>query len=131
MTSFGMTPRVGTALLICEDVHPRDGLRGILQGAGFQVFILEESQEALTFCQSVAVDLVFIDVDLPNGEGFSTIVRFARELPRIKIIACLKVQYYSQFEPKKVAERLGARGILFQPYEASAVLEVIHQVLAS
>ncbi len=118
-------------LLIEEDKASLDLLRKTLQPLGHQIFSARTSQEALIFSQSTSLDLVLIDVDLSDGQGFSTISRMLKDSPSLKVVACLKFLSRHGFQAKALAQSLGACAILLKPYDSLLVQKVVLEALAS
>lgn len=75
-----------TNVLIVEDEPAiSDMERDFLEGAGYNPFIAENSEEALHMIRSEKIDAVILDVTLPGEDGFS-LCRKLREITNVPIL---------------------------------------------
>ena len=75
-----------TNVLIVEDEPAiSDMERDFLEGAGYNPFIAENSEEALHMMRSEKIDAVILDVTLPGEDGFS-LCRKLREITNVPIL---------------------------------------------
>lgn len=75
-----------TNVLIVEDEPAiSDMERDFLEGAGYNPFIAENSEEALHMMRSEKIDAVILDVTLPGEDGFS-LCRKLREITNVAIL---------------------------------------------
>ncbi len=118
-------------LLIDEEHQTLTLLRSSLESRGYRVFSAKTSQEALILAQSRAMDVAVIDVDLSDGQGFSTIARMLKDFPALKVIAGMKFFSQHGFQAKMLAQHLGAAAVLLKPYEPDTVLDVLQKILGS
>lgn len=75
-----------TNVLIVEDEPAiSDMERDFLEGAGYNPFIAENSEEALHMMRSEKIDAIILDVTLPGEDGFS-LCRKLREITNVPIL---------------------------------------------
>lgn len=75
-----------TNVLIVEDEPAiSDMERDFLEGAGYNPFIAENSEEALHMMRGEKIDAVILDVTLPGEDGFS-LCRKLREITNVPIL---------------------------------------------
>ncbi len=76
------------AHLLVTDDDPQLGtlLSRLLSSAGHQVAIAENGKAALSYLNSHAVDLMLLDVLMPEQDGFETVMALAHAPARPRII---------------------------------------------
>jgi CheY-like chemotaxis protein len=72
------------------------------------------------------VDLVLLDLVMPEQEGIETITAMRKELPGIRIVA-MSGAFEGQY--LEIARRLGADATLGKPLSAEQVLAKVAEVL--
>ena len=116
-------------ILIVDD-HPVvvEGLKSLLQqmkeveisGAVFNAF------EAMSFLKTTEVDVVLLDINLPDVSGIDLCKRIRKEYPQIKILGI------STFADRSYISRMidnGASGYLLKSATAEEITEAIHTVM--
>lgn len=121
-------PSCGPRRILIVDDEPdvRASLRRMLESAGYQVDEAANGKEAMIVCRSRPVDLIFMDIFMPEQEGMETIRRVRCEFPATKIIAISGKATEVYF---RTAKLLGADGTLEKPLRLETVLEAVRQVL--
>lgn len=117
----------GTLLVVDDEEGVRKLLAGVLSAAGYQVVTACDGREAQKVLDERDVDLVLMDLVMPNREGIETISSLRRARPDLKIIAI------SGFGGTflNVATRLGARAALAKPIGPDRLLQVVEEILAA
>jgi len=120
---------VKTILIIEDDEKLAIALAVRLKANGYQVFA---AYDALTgVCQAVKrePDLILLDIAMPLGGGWSVAER-TRSMANTAAIPIIVMT--ASKEPglrEKALEKYGAVGFLEKPFEASALLSMIHAAL--
>jgi CheY-like chemotaxis protein len=116
-----------TVLVVDDEEGVRKLLSGVLLSAGYEVVSAAGGREAQRIIQSRDVDLVLMDLVMPDREGIETIAALRRERPALKIIAI------SGFGGPflQVARQLGARATLSKPISPDDLLRVARETLAA
>jgi CheY-like chemotaxis protein len=119
--------RPSTILVVDDEDGVRKLLCGVLIGAGYDVLWAADGRQAQRIIQSRAIDLVLMDLVMPDREGIETIAELRREHPALKIVAI------SGFGGTflQVARRLGARATLAKPISPDELLRVARDILAA
>lgn len=73
-------------LIVDGDVQNLEILSKLIQGFGHLVHEARTIQEATAVADLKVFDLVFIDLDLPDGNGFRLIPRLKRAWPETRIV---------------------------------------------
>lgn len=120
------------AILVVED-YPTNHriLREHLESAGHQVVVMENGADAVRICEQRRFDLVFMDLQMPQMDGFEA-TRRIRKLPgvlgEVPIIAMTASAEASTW---RECESFGMNGILTKPVRTKAVLSTVTQWLVA
>ena len=114
-------------LLICDDhLIVRQGLKQILADAPDVEVAAEASNgcEALRLARQGGIDVVLLDIAMPNRDGLETLKQFRSELPRLAVLML------STYPDKQYAVRclkLGAAGYLNKSADTDQLFEAIRK----
>jgi len=119
MSSLNLVPRlvrdVGTVLVVDDEPPLRAGLRRMLLGAGHSVVEARSAAEALKILASLPVDVVILDLGLPDGNGLDVLA--AVEASRAAT-AVLVFTASDAIEDMHEALQRGACGYVHKPADA-------------
>ena len=118
-------------LLVDDDVDFCRMLRTTLEHKGHQVIEAHDGKAAMQQAGRAPVDLVLIDLIMPDQEGLETIQQLRRLLPNLKIIA---MSAGVQGRPKdvlKAAQLLGAMQCLAKPFSADELESALDAAFAA
>ena len=75
-------------MIVDDDIIVRKGISGILENiSGLSVVAEAESGEkALTLARGLALDIVFIDIQMPGIGGYETMQRLLHHYPKLKVV---------------------------------------------
>ncbi|MFA5088984.1 MAG: EAL domain-containing protein [Candidatus Omnitrophota bacterium] len=114
-------------LLIDDDFNVTQMLRFLLENRGYEVYIANSGQEALQKVPT-AVDLVLLDLVLPDMDGFEVCRKFKNDKITSHIpIIILSARY--DFADKVEGLDLGADDYLTKPFEQEELYARIEAVL--
>jgi len=114
-------------LLICDDhLIVRQGLKQILADTPDIEVAAEASSgcEALRLARQGGIDVVLLDIAMPNRDGLETLKQFRGELPRLPVLML------STYPDKQYAVRclkLGASGYLNKSADTDQLLEAVRK----
>ncbi len=117
-------------VLIVDDIFlNRYILMRALKNKGFEVFEAENGRLALEIIQQQAIDVVFMDIEMPVMNGIET-ARNIRQLyysseKKIKIIAL------TAYNPSLIYEEVNLSdfdGYLSKPFDEEKVLQTLQQI---
>jgi DNA-binding NarL/FixJ family response regulator len=112
--------------IIIADDHPLlvDGLRRMLEEMeGLQVLEpVSNGRQLLARLREQAVDMVLLDLHMPQLDGLETLRVLQRELPALKILIFTN---YNQPKLWREARSLGARGYLLKSCTAQTLREAV------
>jgi two-component system, OmpR family, response regulator len=110
-------------LIVDDDAHIRELARVFLREAGFDIVEATDGVEALTKLESVTVDMVILDIMMPNMDGWELCrqLRAAYEFPLLMLTA------KGTTNDKLQGFQLGTDDYLVKPFEP---LELVVRVKA-
>jgi two-component system response regulator RegX3 len=111
-------------LLVDDDASVRESVEKVLRGAGYEVVLAAGGLEAIAKFQAQSIDLILLDIGLPNLNGWEACRHLARERPNVPII--LITGQAGQF---KSALAAGAVALMEKPLDAHRLLEVVQEIL--
>jgi two-component system response regulator VanR len=121
--------RVRTILIIEDDEKLAIALAVRLKASGYQVFVAYDALSGV--CQAVKrePDLILLDIAMPLGGGWSV----AERIKSMANMAAIPIVFMTALkEPglrEKALGKYGAAGFLEKPFEASALISMIHAAL--
>jgi len=117
----------GTAkiLVVDDDPRVRDLLSRYLDGEGFEVSTAEHGNAMRQHMANAAVDLVMLDLNLPDEDGLS----LARELRTTTNVAIIMITGKGDPIDRVVGLEVGADDYIPKPFELREVLARIRAVL--
>lgn len=113
--------------LVDDSVILRSAIRNVLESSGFEV-ALEAGGSAELFAKinGSGVSLVLLDIFFPTENGLDILAKLKKHLPQIKV---LMVTGLRQDTIVAEAQRLGADGILFKPFDTDELLSSVHRLI--
>jgi CheY-like chemotaxis protein/predicted Ser/Thr protein kinase len=115
-------------LVVDDSGENRLYIRHRLQQDGYQVVVAESGPEGLELLESVAVDLVILDVQMPGMDGLETLAEMRRRHP-LRRLPVLMLSADTQTARKVEALELGAEDYLPKPLEYEFLLAKLRQHL--
>ncbi|MBI1987770.1 MAG: response regulator [Nitrospinae bacterium] len=87
-----------------------------------QTLVAHEVEEALQLLERDQIDLVVVEIELPDLHGLDFLAQVAHASPRTKVIFMAS---YGHRDLEDVARKKGARGWITKPFEISSLREAI------
>ena len=112
-----------TVLVVDDDAHTRALFQTTLESAGYRVLVAEGGREGVELFQSQAVDLIVVDIFMPEMDGLELIRRLRRANAACKIMAMSGG--VGEWDYLEVAKRLGANHALKKPCSPRELLEAV------
>lgn len=129
--SLALAGRRGATVLVAED---DDDLRGVLTTSltrnGHRVIQARDGAEALAAVEREQVDLLILDLVMPNIDGFEVLARL-KEIGKGLTIPVVVVTGTDRSSTELQALRLGANVYLTKPIEAAALTQEVTRLLTS
>ena len=117
-------------LVVDDDAHIREVLRFALERAGFGVLEAADGRQALELCASRAVDLVVLDIVMPELDG----IEVCRELRRSSQMPIIFLSSRDEELDRVLGLELGGDDYVtkpFSPRELVARVRVVADELAT
>jgi len=120
----------GEHILVVDDMADQRQIAAeMLQSLGYKVTALASGEEAATYLEDNAVDLVILDMIMDPGiDGLETYRRISAVTPGQKVIIA---SGYSESERVREAQRLGAGAYVKKPYLLAKIGLVVRRTLDS
>lgn len=114
-------------LVVDDSQADRDHLSNLLTGAGYQVDTAENGAKAIEQVQASTPDLVLMDVNMPEMDGFAA-TRALKNDADTKDIPVVLVTSKDQKADKAWGQMLGAAGYITKPYSDSDILTTVKEL---
>jgi len=129
--SLALAGRRGATVLVAED---DDDLRGVLTASltrnGHRVIQARDGAEALASLERDQVDLLVLDLVMPNIDGFEVLARL-KAIGRAATLPIVVVSGTDRSTTELQALRLGANVYLTKPVAAAALTEEVTRLLTN
>jgi diguanylate cyclase (GGDEF)-like protein len=123
--------RVVHSLKVCVVDDCKDALSTLCEGLeyfGYQVVPAHSGEEGLRICQTQKVDLVLLDIKLPDIDGHEVCRQLKANL-RTRDIPVIFVSGLGSSEDVKLGYELGAVDYVFKPYTLASVMIQVEAAL--
>ena len=129
-----------SVLVIDDEADVRDGIKRVLERAGFSVRIIDNATDALLELQRVPAQVVITDIIMPKLNGVDAISLMVQKFPMVRIVA---ISGGGNFDPRgnqpaaittttylAAARKAGAHFVLTKPFESHELIGAVDQVIA-
>ena len=116
-------------LVVDGEEAARGGLRRVIAGAGHEVIEAHEGHAGLAFCSETPVDVVVVNLTLPDMDGVEFIRRLRHGCPSAKVVALAGRRPYGAPDPLAIATRLADVRALRWPFAPDRLLSAVREVL--
>ena len=120
---------INTKVLIVEDNKTfRQTLKSflIIKYPSLRIFEAENASKTMEIIQTDPPDLVFMDIRLPDGNGFRLTERIKEQYPQTTIFI---ITNHDSMEYKEAADQCGADGFLSKRASTlSAIIKVVESI---
>jgi DNA-binding NarL/FixJ family response regulator len=100
----------------------------IMKYPDLRIFEAENTSKALKILQTEPLDLVFMDIRLPDGNGFRLTKRIKDRYPQTTIFI---ITNHDSMEYKEAADQCGADGFLSKRASTlSAIMQAVETILS-
>ena len=133
--------RMYSILVIDDETEVRDGIKRVLDRAGFSVRVIDNATDAMLELRRLAADVVITDIIMPRVNGVDAIECIAREFPMVRIVAISGGGNFdvTGYQPAAItttaylaaAKRAGAHRILTKPFESQELIEAVERVMGA
>lgn len=119
---------MATILLVEDNQNTANFIIRILESAGHTVLHATRGLEGARWARATHIDLVLMDIDLPDVNGRSVVLSLRRQNPphSLPIIA---VTVQADEESMRLAEGFGCNAFLAKPFLPEELLELVAHFL--
>lgn len=110
-------------LVIDDEAEILGLLNRYLTRKGYQVYTASNLEEGRKQLLKIKPSMMFLDVNLPDGNGLKELPIFKSNSPSVEVIM---MSAFDHTEARQKAQRNGAKGFLSKPFN----LEAINQLLS-
>lgn len=115
-----------SVLVIDDEDQVRQLIRETLELAGYEVEDARDGKEGLERYRAKSVDLVIMDILMPDQDGLESILALRREFPDSRVIAMTGgSDMIGVLNFLDVAKMLGARRTLQKPFDMKTLLDAV------
>jgi DNA-binding NtrC family response regulator len=115
-----------TILIIDDDRALRSFLSSILEDQGYEVLLAATGAEGEALLEVKPIDVVLLDLRLPDEDGISILRRIKQEEPDVQVIV---LTAFGAVESAVEAMKLGAYDYINKPFDASELKLTIERAL--
>ena len=112
-------------LVVDDNADHRKAFRIVLESGGYFVTECSSGKEALAALETTKVDLMTLDLSMPDVDGFDVLQAARRKYPELKIVV---VSNFLQGSMNQAAKKLGA-AVTLDKNMASELLPVVRDLL--
>ena len=113
-------------LIVDDEELIRDSLKKAATEQGYEVFLSKNGKEALKFVEEVAVDLVLLDLKLPDMNGIDVLKRIKETDEDLLVII---ITGYASVESAVKAIKIGAYDYIKKPFKADSIKLILKLAL--
>jgi two-component system chemotaxis response regulator CheY len=113
-------------LIVDDSASIRQLVLFSLKDAGYDVLVAVSAEEALRSLNSVKVDMVITDLNMPEMDGIE-LIRHTRELPDCRFTPIIMLTTEAQEEKKRQGKEAGASGWIVKPFSPEQLLNVVRK----
>ena len=126
-TGEGVRKPMATILLIDDEESVRSLFQVALERAGYRVLTAENGKQGLCLLEHQEVDLIFVDIFMPEMDGLELIPLLRKMRPASKIMAITGGSGRSNY--LDMAKHLGADDTLMKPFSLQELLDAVSSQL--
>ncbi len=115
-------------ILISDDEPPiRELLKLVLQGEGYNVFIVSDGIEALEIVKKTPIDVAILDIKMPRLNGIEALKEIKTIDPSIEVII---ITGFADFESlRKSMVEYGAFDYLLKPFKGTDITTILKKAV--
>ncbi len=131
MTCAQQAPRCTGHILLAEDYPTNQQLaRSHLESAGHSLEIAENGVEAVAVCREHRFDLILMDLQMPEMDGYEATRRIRSELPDYAHVPILAMTANASASARKACREAGIDDVITKPIRRGPFLATIDRWLA-
>jgi CheY-like chemotaxis protein len=116
-----------TVLITDDDPLVRATYKHSFEEAGYLVLEADDGRKVLTHLTDEVIDILLLDVFMPDQDGIATLLEIRRRFPKLKIIVMSGGGMSGGMDFLNVAMKLGADGAVRKPISPRLLLDMIER----
>ncbi len=112
-------------LVVDDSLTDLTNIKNIVSAAGYLVFTATSGQEALDIAKTEKPDMIFLDIIMPDQDGFGTCRKLAAG-SETKGIPVVFVSSKNQKVDRLWGQLQGAKGYVVKPYTPQEIMDQLH-----
>jgi DNA-binding NtrC family response regulator len=116
-----------TVLITDDDPLVRATYRHPFEQAGYWVLEADDGRKVMQFLTDEIIDIVLLDVFMPDQDGIATLLEIRRTFPKLKIIVMSGGGMSGGVDFLNAAMKLGADGAVRKPISPRLLLDIIER----
>lgn len=115
-------------VLLAEDnaVNQRVAV-ATLKRLGHTVEVVEDGRAAVEAVQRTAFDLVLMDIEMPQLDGYAACERI-RQIPRLKALPIIGLTAHAMVEAREKAMAAGMNGFITKPFKIADMMASLESI---
>src|SRR5580692_6981070 len=105
-----------TILIVDDDPLIRETFRYPLEQKGYRVLVADDGDEAMAAIAASNVDIVLLDILMPNKEGLETLLEIKRRFPGVIVHVMSGGGTRNKTDFLTIAAKFGADGVIRKPF---------------
>jgi len=124
----GMMSRAATLLIVEDEPETANLLETYFRAHGYQVFTASSGEEALSMAQARTIDLIVLDIRLPDMDGFE-VFRQLRAHRRTREIPVIFLTEKRERESRLTGLEMGAHDYIPKPFSLQELRARVQNIL--
>jgi CheY-like chemotaxis protein len=117
-----------TILVVDDDKLVLATLKFGLEEHGYQVFVAENGIAALNLLEHQPIDLVVLDILMPEKDGLETLLEIRESFPSLPVYAMSAGTLRIKHDFLAVAKKFGAAGVIRKPVTPNQLIGIIEDL---
>jgi len=115
-------------LIVDDNEIVLEVLSDLLEHHSYEVYSATDGNLGLNLLDKHPIDLVFLDLVIPNKEGLETLLEIKKKHPNTLVIAMSGKSYHSGFDNLAAAKALGAVQTLKKPFSTEQIIGLLNEL---
>ena len=120
-----MSTKTITIVIADDDPLVREAYKTALEQRGHAVLLAEDGAGAIALVESQSIDLVLLDILMPNKEGLETLIELKRRFPNVRVFAMSGGISHAPTDFLSVASKFGADATLRKPFAPQKLFDLM------
>ena len=123
-----MDEKSGTILYVEDNSDNRMLIRRVLNAEGYTVHEASDAQEALTLLKTLRPDLILMDINMPDMDGY-TLTAHIRAMPNLGLIPIVALTANVMRGDRERSLEAGCDGYIQKPIDIDTLTQQIERFL--